>query len=499
MTVSTTSSGSLWLETEHAVKYPALQRDLEVDVAVIGGGITGLTTALLLKRAGARVAVVEAARVGSGVTGCTTAKVSALQSTIYSTITSRHGEEAAAIYAEASLAGVAQVSALAHQEGLACELERRPAFTYAADEQEISAVEDEAEATRAAGLDTSLVDTVDVPYPVAGAVRLADQLQFHPVLYVQGLADAVDGDGCMVFEQSRVLSVSEGTPCEVRTAAGAIAADQVVVATHYPLLDRGLFFARLKPQRSYCIAARVSGPTPESMSISAGTPTRSIRSYGDLLIVGGEGHETGARSALPERYERLEHFARRHWDVGEIAYRWSAQDPSPYDQLPVIGPYSPFSSRLFVASGFMKWGLTTGTFAAMILSDLITGRENPWAARFSPNRLSLRSAPTLVQTNAKVGADFVLDRLMPAEAGSGKEVPPGEARVVRDGLGKIGVFRDQNGDLHAVSLRCTHLGCLLRFNAAERSWDCPCHGSRFDVDGAVLEGPAVEPLSRPEI
>jgi Rieske Fe-S protein len=165
----------------------------------------------------------------------------------------------------------------------------------------------------------------------------------------------------------------------------------------------------------------------------------------------------------------------------------------------VIGPYSPFSSRLFVASGFMKWGLTTGTFAAMILSDLITGRENPWAARFSPNRLSLRSAPTLVQTNAKVGADFVLDRLMPAEAGSGKEVPPGEARVVRDGLGKIGVFRDQNGDLHAVSLRCTHLGCLLRFNAAERSWDCPCHGSRFDVDGAVLEGPAVEPLSRPEI
>src|SRR4051794_15058032 len=202
MSLATTSSGSLWLETTHAAEYAALQGDVEVDVAVIGGGITGLTTALLLKRTGARVAVVEAARIGSGVTGCTTAKVSALQSTMFSTITSRHGEEAAAIYAEASLAGVAQVAALADQEGRKCELERRPAFTYAADEQELRAIENEAEATRAAGLDTSLVDTVDLPYPVAGAVRLADQLQFHPVRYVQQLADAVDGDGSMIFEQT---------------------------------------------------------------------------------------------------------------------------------------------------------------------------------------------------------------------------------------------------------------------------------------------------------
>jgi nitrite reductase/ring-hydroxylating ferredoxin subunit len=330
-------------------------------------------------------------------------------------------------------------------------------------------------------------------------VRLDDQLQFHPVRYAQGLARAVDGDGSIVMEGTRALGLDEGSPCRVRTTGGTIAADRVVVATHYPVFDRGLYFARLEAQRSYCIAAQVRGSLPAGMFISAGSPTRSIRSYGDQLILGGEGHATGSREADPARYERLEQFARTHWDVQSIGYRWSAQDPSAYDHLPLIGRYTPFSSRVFLASGFMKWGLSGGTFAAMILRDLIAGRHNPWAGRFSPNRLSLRSAPALTRMNVKVGAAFLLDRLVPAQADSAANVPRGEARVVRRGLGKAGVYRDDQGRLHAVSLRCTHLGCLLRFNEAERSWDCPCHGSRFDVDGAVLEGPAVEPLDHYEV
>jgi nitrite reductase/ring-hydroxylating ferredoxin subunit len=280
----------------------------------------------------------------------------------------------------------------------------------------------------------------------------------------------------------------------VRTHAGTITAERVVVATHYPFLDRGLFFARLKAQRSYCVAARVRGDMPRGMSISAGSPTRSVRSYGQHVVVGGEGHETGSADAEPERFDLLERFAREHWDVRAVPYRWSAQDPSSYDHLPVIGRYAPGAGRLFVASAFMKWGLSSGTFAAIILADLIAGRENAWADRFSPTRLSLRSAPELAQMNSKVGLDFIGDRLRPAAAGSAAAVPRGAARVVRDGLGKTGVYRDEDGKVHAVSLRCTHLGCLLRFNSAERSWDCPCHGSRFDVDGAVLEGPAVDPL-----
>ena len=398
--------------------------------------------------------------------------------------------------AEASLAAVELVAALVDEEHVHCDLERRPAFTYAADATERSAIEEEHSAAVGAGIPVELVDDLELPYPTYGAVRLADQLQLHPVRYVQGLAAAIDGHGSVVLEDSRVLSVEAGTPCRLRTESGTVTAGQVVDAAHYPLLDRGLLFARLEPARSYCIAARVRGPVPQGMSISAGSRARSLRAYRDLLIVGGEGHSTGSREATPERYERLERFAREHWDVGEVTHRWSAQDPISWDHLPVIGPYHPGSSRLFVASGFHKWGLTSGTFAARILSDLIGGRENSWAAQFSPARLGARGLPTIGRLGAKFSIDFVADRVQAADAGSAAAIAPGEGGIVRQGLGKTGVYRDPDGTLHAVSLRCTHLGCLLRFNSAERSWDCPCHGSRFDIDGSVLEGPATKPLDR---
>jgi len=493
-----TARESLWLDAgDGAVGPGGPVPDAVFDVAVLGGGIAGITTALLARRDGARVVVVEAGRVAGGVTGANTAKVTALQSTVLSTIRAGHGDEAATVYAQASLAAVEQVVALAGEEGIDCDLARRPAFTYAAEASELEAVSAEHAAARSAGLATVLTEDVDLPYPVAGAVRLDDQVEFHPVRYVRGLAGAVGGDGSLVVEGVRALGVEDGSPCRVRTTAGTISARQVVVATHYPLLDRGLFFARLEPERSYAIAARVRGEPPQGLSISAGSTTRSLRSHGDLLIVGGEGHQTGAHEATAERFARLETFARRHWDVEAITHRWSAQDPTAYDGLPVVGPYLPRSSRLFVASGFMKWGLTGGTMAAMVLRDLLGGRGHPWASTFSPNRLSPRSAPKLAQMNAQVAAEFVGDRLRRPDTTPVSDVPAGEARVVRDGRrGKKGVFRDEEGTLHAVSLRCTHMGCLVRFNAAERSWDCPCHGSRFDVDGAVLEGPAVKPLER---
>jgi glycine/D-amino acid oxidase-like deaminating enzyme/nitrite reductase/ring-hydroxylating ferredoxin subunit len=494
---TTSAAESLWLNTAPRTEYEPLAGDLEVDVAVLGGGVAGLTAALLLERDGARVAVLEAARVGSGVTGCTTAKVSALQATIYSTIRQRHGDEAAAVYAEASLAGVERMAALTAEERIDCDLERRPAYTYAGEESERSSVEREFDAATRAGLPVELVEAPDLPYPVHGALRLADQLQLHPVRYAQGLAAAIDGDGSHVFELTRALGVDEGSPCRVRTARGQVRADHVVVATHYPFLDRGLYFARLKPERSYCIAARLaSGAPPQGMSINAGSPTRSLRSHGDVLIVGGEGHSTGSGKANPERFDSLESFARRHWDVEAVTHRWSAHDPVPYDHLPVIGPYRPGSKRLWVSSGFMKWGLASATFAAMIVADRIGGRTSPWADTFAPTRLSPRSAHELAELGAKFTIDLVGDRVRPPHALSADGVPKGEARVLPDGLGKKGVYRDEHGALHAVSLRCTHLGCLVRFNSAERSWDCPCHGSRFAVDGSVLEGPAVEPLAR---
>ncbi|MGI5506936.1 FAD-dependent oxidoreductase [Lentzea sp. CA-135723] len=488
--MTTTADQSLWLTALPREPRPPLSGGHAFDVAVVGGGITGLTTALLLKRRGLNVAVLEADRVASGVSGNNTAKVTALQSTVYSQIRSRHGLAAATDYATASVSAVAQVAELARE--IDCDLRRSPAVTYAYTEDEVSDVAKELINARHAGLPVRDARNVDLPFPVHAAVWLDDQIALHPVKYLLGLAEAIDGDGSRIFEHSRVTDVSGHT---VSTEDGQVTAGKVVIATHYPTLDRGLYFPRLELTRAYCIAARVHAPT-QALAISTGSPSWSISAHEDKLILAGQSHPTGKPAVEP--FRRLEEFAREHWQVEEITHRWSAQDPTAYDHLPMIGSYTPGNTTVFTATGYMKWGLTSGTFAAALLADLVTGKPNELADRFSPHRLSLGSLPTLVKKNAEVATQLVGDRVVPADATSSENLPKGHAHVIRDGLGKTGVYRDEHGQLHGVSLRCTHLGCLVRFNAAEHSWDCPCHGSRFDVDGTVLEGPATRPLPRKE-
>jgi len=486
-------SRALWWDlAEPPRPRPPLPAGREVDVAVLGAGITGLTTAALLSRAGAEVAVLEAESVASGATGANTAKVTALQSNLLSTIRRHQGAEAAAAYAERSAAAVELVAELG--SGIDCDLHRRPACTYAAEPRELRDVQAEARAAEEAGLPVELAADAGMPFPVAGAVRLADQIEFQPVRYAMGLARMIEDAGSAVYEHTRALDVHQGSPCTITTTAGQLRADRVVVATHYPILDRGLYFARLEPERSYCIAARVGPHEPLPLAINTRSPKRSVRSVGDRVVVCGEGHPTGSHDGSSP-YEALAEFARRHWNVQEVTHRWSAQDPTAYDHFPMVGPYLPGADRVFVATGFMKWGLCGGTAAASMLAELLGGQRPEGAEFFSPNRISPRSAGQLAKMNIKVGADFVGDRLTAGQVRSAAEVPDGQARVVRDGTELTGVYRDEDGRAHGVSLRCTHLGCLLRFNDTERSWDCPCHGSRFDVRGNVLEGPAVRPLA----
>jgi len=498
---------SLWLAGEPADERPPLDRDLTVDVAVVGGGISGITTALLCKRDGARVAVLERGRVGGGATGFTTAKASALQQTKLVDVRKRHGDEGAAAYARASLAALSWIEREVRERAVDCAWERLPDVTYALDDAQAEPVAQVAQAARAIGLPTR--ETTDpaelpLPFPVPAAVVLDEQAQFHPVRYLRALAAQIPGDDCHLFERSAVVHVEESSPCTVTTDAGhTVTAGHVVVCTNYPLLDRGLFFARMEATRSYLVAAllRDEAELPRAMAISAGEPTRSVRPYRDRegrpwLLVGGEGHLTGAEEATPERYLALERFARQHWDVVEVPYRWSTQDGVPVDSVPYAGRYTPRSDHLWVNAGHQKWGMTNATAGAHVVADLIAGRDNPAAGLLDPNRVTVSAAPRLARAQLWVGAHLIGDRLTSADVASPDEVPAGEARVVRAGLGKVGVHRDDDGRLHAVSLRCTHLGCLVHWNEAERSWDCPCHGSRFGVDGEVLAGPATRPLER---
>lgn len=493
---------SFWIGTTPETDYPSLADELAVDVAVVGGGIAGITAAALLKRAGRTVALLESKRIVQGATGYTTAKVTAGHGLGYTKIRKAFGEDGARTYAEANQAAIERIAQFVEEDGIDCDFERRANYVYAEDEQQTAQVKEEVEVEQAAGLPASLVRETPLPYPVNAAVRLENQAQFHPRKYLLALAASVEGDGSHVFEQTRVQTVKHGEPCEVVADRGVVRARDVVVATHLPILDRGLFFAKAYPHRSYALCAPIQpSDAPDGMFINAGTPTRSVRTMRDgdrlFLNVGGNGHKTGEADDTPARYDQLEEFLREHWPgAAEVAYRWSTQDYMPPDQVPYVGRVWRGSEHAYTATGFNKWGMTNGTAAAMIISDSILGRTNSWAELFEAHRLPPRSAlGKLVKENAGAGFHFFADRVRGGDAKSVDEVGAGEGAIVGR-LRKTAVYRDDDGTVHELSPVCRHLWCLVDWNPAERTWDCPCHGSRYAADGRVIEGPATRDLKR---
>ena len=492
---------SLWVGTTPDSGFPTLTGDIEADVAVIGGGIAGLMTAALCRQEGHRVVVLEAGRLAAGATGYTTAKLTALHGLVYDRLARSFGDQAAAQYADANLAGIARVAALVEQHAIDCDFERQPAFTYTTDTSAVGAIEAEVATAGRIGLGATLTTETDLPYPVAGAVRLDGQAQFHPRRFCLGLAATIPGDGSQVFERTQAVEVHDGDPCVVATGGGQVTARHVVVATHLPFLDRGGFFARAHPVRSYALSATLDAAVPTGMYLSIDTPTRSVRPARmdghPVVILGGEGHKVGQDEDTRQRYAVLESWAREHFPVRSIDYRWSAQDYMPVDGVPFVGPVLPRSERVLVATGFKKWGMSNGAAAAIMLTDRIAGRDNAWATLFDTDRLNLRQAASeLLKENADVVKRFVADRIRTDLRRSPDDLAPGEAAVLRQGAGRVAAYRDPGGTLHRVSAACTHMGCTVTWNTAETTWDCPCHGSRFSVDGEILEGPALRPLER---
>jgi len=492
---------SYWIASTGPTSYPSAPDELDADVLVIGGGITGLTTASQLQAAGRSVVVIEAARILEGVTGNTTAKVSTQHGLFYADLISSHGEAKARLYADAQSAALEQIA----MSGVDCDFARVDSYVYAHDDAELETLRSEAEAAAALGLPATYTTDVPLPYDVAGAVKFAAQGQFHPRKYLLHLAEQIVAAGGTILEDTRALDVDGDDPCVVTTDRGVIRARDVVVATHIPFLDRGLYFARAFPIRDYVVAAPIeAAAVPPGIFLSTESPTHSVRVTPDgnrlLLIVGGEGHTTGRAEDTEQRYTRLGMWAREHFDVGAVAYKWSTQDYTSADRVPFIGRLTPGSKHLWAATAFGAWGMTNGTVAGLLIADLITGKDNPWAPVFDPSRYGpkIATTKTLVKENLAVTKTLVSGYVTGPDIGSADELGPGEAAVVRLGPAKTACYRDESGAVHAVSARCTHLGCIVGWNAAEKSWDCPCHGSRFDIDGAVLQGPAVNPLKPAE-
>jgi len=426
---------SVWVQTARMPRFEALQGDAKTDVLIIGGGMAGLLCAYHLTRAGVDCMVVEADKICSGATKNTTAKISVQHGLIYDRLFRRFGAEKARLYLEAQQTALERYKALAREIG--CGLEERDSYVYSLRDRR--SIDRELDALDKLGYPASLAPELPLPFSVAGAVRFARQAQFHPLQFAAGIAE-----GLRIHERTKVRELMPG---KAVTRCGVIRTKKMIIATHFPMLNKhGAYFMKLYQHRSYVLALR-NAPQVGAMIVDEDEMGLSFRNEGDLLLLGGGGHRTGKKGGS---WRELEDFTRRYYPEAEVICRWAAQDCMSLDGVPYIGQYARSTPDLYVATGFNKWGMTASMAAAMILTDLVQGRENPWAAVFDPARSSLR--PQLF-VNA---AETTLNLLTP------------------------------------TAPRCPHMGCALKYNPAEHSWDCPCHGSRFAEDGALIDNPATD-------
>lgn len=496
-------TGSYWLTSASYREFRPLMGDSETEACVIGGGIAGITAAYRLCKAGCPTVLLEAGQIGHGVTGYTTAKVTSQHQLIYDRLISAFGEERARVYAQANESAIDWVEQTQAGERIACDFKRLPAYVFAEDDGDLKALEKEQAAYAKLGLHGTMTEDTGLPFVTPGALRMERQAQFHPIKYLYGLADAARKNGLSIYEgtQALLLTWTDDHRWRVSAATGNLLARHVVLASHFPFIDKpGLFFLRLHAEKSYAIALRDPGVYLPGMYINAKGPGRSLRMItdenGPMALVVGAGHRTGREDSARHHYDILRQWAETIYPRGTIEHHWSAQDIFTLDGLPCIGLLSKSTHNIYVATGFHKWGMTNGTVAGIILSDLILKGEHRWEDAFSPQRFTpTAGVGGLMKQGAVVTLSFAGDRMVLP-----KDNPPapekGTATILRTAGRMIGIYRDEEGMLHGVNPKCTHLHCIVQWNDAERTWDCPCHGSRFDIDGNVVEGPALLPLER---
>jgi glycine/D-amino acid oxidase-like deaminating enzyme/nitrite reductase/ring-hydroxylating ferredoxin subunit len=487
----------LWSLEADDRHWPALAGDAEIDVAIVGGGIVGLSTAHFLGGSGLRVAVLEARRIGYGATARSTAKATSQHGLRYRGLVSDLGEEAARLYGHSNEEALRWiVDRAGERDDL---LRRTSAFVYAADAETADELREEAQVAVRLGLPADFVPELELPFGTHGALRFSDQAAMNPCLFLRALAADLPG-GVGVHEKSRVVEVEHGEPCLVRTGAHRIRARWVVVATQMPVTGEGKFFAKAFPHAHPVVAAGVApDAVPDGMFISARPPIRSFRPArvggADYVVTTGPTFKPGESGAEAEAFKELEDWLAATFRLGAKRFRWTNEDFRPMDGLPFIGAASGDSPHLLVATGFDAWGITTGVMAGRMLAETIQGRSHPLSSHLDASRLRpIKGGATFVSENVRSGAAMVRDRVIGAKDRKLGDIGPGDGGIVRHEGQRVAVSRAASGDLTAVSAICTHLGCVVGWNAVDRTWDCPCHGSRFAASGEVLSGPAVSPL-----
>lgn len=464
------------------------------DVAVVGAGLTGLVTALMLTDLGHRVVVLEARTVGAGTTGGSTAKVSVLQGTRLSAIDAKHSTEVLGQYVSGNQFGLDWLVQFCAEQDVA--IQRPDALTFAPGAEQVGLAEAEHEVARRAGLAVTWRAHDDVPFPFAGGTALPAQAQLDPMELLRALVRAARHAGVTVATGRRVVKVGTERDPELLTCAGPVAADRVVLATGVPIADRGGFFARVAPQRSYLVALHAPDGRQMDMYLAAGAPLPSIRTApaerGQWILVGGNSHDVARADSEAAQVEELAGWAQEHFGA-QVRFRWSAQDYHPIDELPYVGPLTPRGERVLIASGFAKWGFTNAPAAAAVLAGWCGGTTPDWAGAYpSWDSHEVAGAGPAAAHNARVARDLAADRLA-ALTSSVSTPPEGSGEVARQGVHAVATST-VDGATCTVSATCPHMGGLVRWNDAEQTWDCPLHGSRFSPTGDLLEGPATTGL-----
>jgi glycine/D-amino acid oxidase-like deaminating enzyme/nitrite reductase/ring-hydroxylating ferredoxin subunit len=489
---------SLWLADAEQVQSDPWAPDASYQDVVVGAGLTGLLTALLLARAGRDVAVIEARSAGAVTTGNTTAKLSLLQGSQLSSISRHHSSAVVKSYVEGNVEGQAWLLRYCDDHGIPCQ--RRTAYTYANTDAGVSTLHQEMEQAQQAGLDVTWHDQLDLPFATKGGIALADQAQFDPMDVVNALAEELRAQGGRIHTGIRVTGVDAGDPCTLETDAGDVHAERVVIATGTPILDRGLYFAKLEPERSYVVSYEGVDHPPQGMYLSVDQPSRSLRTAPrddgtEQLLVGGSGHAVGRARSEQQHLDELRDWTGQHFPDATETHWWSAQDYSPADSVPFVGTLPRGGGRVYVATGYSKWGMTNAAAAGLRLSAEMLGSGMSWAKSVKHRITGPTSLASGAMINAKVGAWMTTGWASAALRKASDAPAEGTGVVGRRGAGLVATSTT-GGTTCAVSAVCTHLGGIVKWNDAEKSWDCPLHGSRFAADGTVLEGPATSPLDQ---
>lgn len=488
---------SLWTGSQPHINHPPLLDPLEVDVAVVGGGITGLTTALLLQKQGRKVAVFENHLITHGETLQSSGHLTEVLDTSYADLISKFGKSSAELIARSQRVAIAEIECLVRENSIDCDFHRVPGYLYS--ETENAGLARELEALRAIHVSAVPLEHAPLPFSTGTAIRIGYQAQVHPGKYLLGLAQAFTRLGGEIYENTRIIQVNDGTPCRLKTEKTTIQAAAVVIAAHVPLSQPIVLNTKIAAYRTYAIAAHLREPLAPGLFWDTDEPYHYLRTFTDpedrhYLIVGGEDHKTGTETKTENHFRALENYARSRFNIGTIPHYWSGQIIEPADGLPYIGR-SPRSEHVFVSTGYSGNGLTFGTLGALILSDLIQGRENPWAGLYHADRIHpTASFANWLSENIDLPAYYIGDRFGASDLSELDSIPRNQGGLVKIGEKKYAIYRDHAGELHAFSPVCPHLGCHVHWNGAEESWDCPCHGSRFSAQGEVCNGPALQDL-----